>query len=256
MPNLPATTTDLALLRDRYKAAIAAGRLPAKLIPATKEIFGMYPQHAERWVALLEQAKFDPEEAGQAATRYEPVQLVDMRHAIKEPAPTPARLVKYMGEAAAKLILSHYLIEAAKLLNVGKHIEQAQVLYLTDFIMKQYAYLKLSEIKHILDGGVTGRYGQIYDRLDVGVIGHWFYTYDQERTHAMELIQAEAAHNKAQDSKLFHPDVVASLKAAAERTEARVKQSEADRKAEKEREREERKRVLAEQQQILFNHSK
>jgi signal transduction histidine kinase len=117
--------------------------------------------------------------------------------------------------------------------------------------MSQYNYLTIAEIRYVLSCGITGKYGQIYDRLDVAVIGAWFIRYDTERTLALEERWERESHNRAVGGSIFAPEIIDALKSAKDKAEQKDAERKAQRKAEKEKESAERKRIAAEQAELV-----
>lgn len=65
-----------------------------------------------------------------------------------------------------------------ELVRVGKRIDEGAIIKLSKMILKKYWYLTIDEISYCLDGGIEGRYGKIYDRIDAQVILEWLHLYD------------------------------------------------------------------------------
>lgn len=67
--------------------------------------------------------------------------------------------------------------------NIGKTMNQSQVGHAVRAIQEDYFYLKPTELKYCFENAKRGRYGTLYDRIDLAVICEWIEMYLVERTN-------------------------------------------------------------------------
>lgn len=109
-----------------------------------------------------------------------------MEAAIQGQTPTFATVRKYQGEAVTKNAIVEIIAFSAGLLNIGKNLQAHQIGFLADEILQDWYWLKIGELKFIMDQGTRGAYGELYDRLDVNMVMEWIAAYDAQRTEIVE----------------------------------------------------------------------
>lgn len=121
--------------------------------------------------------------------------------AIEMQCPTLVSLKFYSadGEAYQIAVLMALLKEVADNLNIGKSFNNQQLAFAARQIAVEYYFLKISEIRYCFIQGILGRYGQIYDRIDISVLMDWLSKYDAERCLVVEKQQQNAIHEKSKE---------------------------------------------------------
>ncbi len=61
----------------------------------------------------------------------------------------------------------------AKSVNVGKNLDTLQTYETATLLIEKYWYLRLEEFVYVFKRAKLGKYGQLFDRLDVTVISGW-----------------------------------------------------------------------------------
>lgn len=170
-----------------------------------------------RWSAIKESGQFEQDKAELAKfSVLENSRLPAARtakDALNSDIATVATVKKYFGEETAKDALIETIAFAAGLLNIGKNLQPHQIEFLADEILKDWYWLKLSEIKFVMMEGVRGNYGQIYDCLDFRTVIEWLSKYDETRTEIVEQ-NSQRAHisEKAESEKqVVVPDELKKL---------------------------------------------
>lgn len=124
-----------------------------------------------------------------------------VKEALTVEVATLATIRKYMGDETTKDALIETIAYAAGLLNIGKNLQPHQIEFLADEILRDWYWLKLSEIKFVMMEGVRGNYGQIYDCLDFRTVMEWLGKYDEQRTEIVER-DSQRAHIEAKSENV------------------------------------------------------
>lgn len=109
-----------------------------------------------------------------------------VKDAVSSDVATLATIRKYMGEESAKDVLIETIGFASGLLNIGKNLQPHQIDFLADEILREWYWLKISEMKFVMLEGVRGNYGELYDCLDFRTVMQWLAKYDEQRTAVVE----------------------------------------------------------------------
>ncbi len=129
----------------------------------------------------------------------------------RQAAMTPA-LALASGEQLSRLrqrdkpallkALSLLITQLGNSFNVGKNVDTLQVYECATLLAEKYWYLRLEEFVYVFKQARLGKYGKVYDRLDVQVISDWLTTYDTgERLAEMER-RRQVQLEQEMDSKL------------------------------------------------------
>lgn len=114
--------------------------------------------------------------------------IKDIETAIRLQTPTVVSLKNYTegGEAYMIAVIMTIIKDVADNLNIGKSLNNQQLAFCARQIAAEYYFLKISEIRFCFMQGLMGRYGQIYDRIDISILMTWLGQYDSERAVAVE----------------------------------------------------------------------
>lgn len=121
----------------------------------------------------------------------------------------------YRGEALTKSWIIALIYDIFELVMVGKSIGAEAITDLSGFIIAEYYWLTIPDIKLALQRGCTGSYGEIYDRLDVPVIMGWIRSYAAERVQVSEMRRRkqEAEDMKHENSVVMPQEIKDSFAA-------------------------------------------
>lgn len=107
-------------------------------------------------------------------------------------SPSIAVIKKNMGELPAKAFITIILADLVMSFNIGKTMNQAQIVQTVDYLQRDYYFLKPSELKYCFDNAKMGRYADkgkpaVYDAIDMSVIFGWIEKYLEERMGIIEF---------------------------------------------------------------------
>lgn len=117
------------------------------------------------------------------------VKPATMDEAMSGNTPTMATVRKYQGSEMAMGAVVTIIAEGAALLNIGKNLQAHQIEYLAEEIAREYYWLTLADLRYMMKQGIAGKYGEIYDRLDVQVVLGWLTKYVETR---MEIAESKS----------------------------------------------------------------
>lgn len=117
------------------------------------------------------------------------------KQAIFNDSPCFSVLKKELGDEKTKAFLVLILTDVITFFNVGKTMNQTQVVQVVNLLQKTYFYLKPSELKYCFERAKLGVYGKLFDRIDGAIIFDWVECYLQERLGVI-IEQNEHKHEK------------------------------------------------------------
>lgn len=132
-------------------------------------------------------------------------QNLTVEDAIKSPTPHLSVLMKLHSEAEIKAVLVLMLVDHIKFFNVGKSMNETQVVQTVNLILSEYSGYKLEDFAVCFKNRKLGKYGKLYDVLDGSIIMQDLATYDNER---MSFIYAK--HEKERNTGFleYMPDEI------------------------------------------------
>lgn len=114
-----------------------------------------------------------------------------------------SKIRKEIGDAGTKVILIDAIVDLVMFFNIGKTMNQQQVIVTSDLILQKYWYLRLSELKYCFTQAMTGAYGKVYDRIDGAVIFEWIEKYLEERMGAIVQKQTQQHEENKKDVSIL-----------------------------------------------------
>jgi hypothetical protein len=117
---------------------------------------------------------------------------------------TQVSKIKKDNEAGLSKAVKNLIISLAESLNLTNTVNDAQVFEMTLLIIETYWYLKLEELVLIFKNAKIGKYGKMYNRLDIQIICEWIETYLRSEERAMYFEKKNTEHKKKEiDVKLM-----------------------------------------------------
>lgn len=120
--------------------------------------------------------------------------------AIRSELPALATIRKQQGEKVCIAVLIQILADCVEFFNVGKSMNDAQLVETCKLIMNEFYFLKVSDLQLFFSRFKSGYYGQLFDRLDGSVIIIALRAYCEERITTAESLSLEA-HKTAIDEE-------------------------------------------------------
>lgn len=95
--------------------------------------------------------------------------------------PTLQDLKDYRVDGYVEILVKRLFAEVDLALGYEKTLSSDRIDILTKFILDDFWYFKISDLKLAFKNGVKGRYGKLYQHLDIPTIFNWLDTYKLER---------------------------------------------------------------------------
>lgn len=87
-----------------------------------------------------------------------------------------------------------------ELLGLKNPMSEGQIQLCATHILKEFNYLKFSDLSLIFNRIITGQYGEFYESLTIAKVLTFFREYDKERTE-VAVDEAERQHNEFRHSE-------------------------------------------------------
>ena len=148
--------------------------------------------------------------------KFSNVQVSSINEIIKSGKPSIASVKKQYGDEVVKAMLFLEIEALYSFVNIGKNMNQSQIIETVKLIQKNYFSFTLLDFKLFFERMKIGYYGQFYDRLDGSVILSNLMKYEDERMQEYEVYRAKENRDvKKVNAQPLHPKVLEIMKNAA-----------------------------------------
>lgn len=113
------------------------------------------------------------------------------------------RLQNERGEGYVKALLTLLIIDTVDFLNIGKTMNNNQVMQTVELILEDYWHYKVDHFVLVFNKAKKGYFGKQYDRIDGQVIFSWLEQFDREFSSDVESVRSN--ENKRLQKKLQAP---------------------------------------------------
>lgn len=120
--------------------------------------------------------------------------LKSVSDAINAQAPTVAQAKRDCGEEFTHSLLMAWLVRLNELLGLKNSMSESQIQLCATHILKEFNYLKFSDLSLLFNRIITGQYGEFYESLTIAKVLTFFREYDKERTE-VAIDEAERQHS-------------------------------------------------------------
>jgi hypothetical protein len=117
---------------------------------------------------------------------YKTLQTLTVSDALKSNSPSLAAYKAKTSLERTQALMTSILVDVVLFFNVGKSMDEQQVVETTKMILSEYYFLKPEDFKVCFDRAKKGYYGKLYDRLDGSIIMEWLNKYIDERAEVAE----------------------------------------------------------------------
>ncbi len=148
-----------------------------------------------------------------------------------------------LGKQDKKVLLkalSALITQLRQSLNVGKNLDTLQVYECASLLIEKYWYFRLEEFVYVFKQVKLGKYGKVYDRLDVQVISEWLHLYDTSERLAELERQRQLEQKTEADALLSNEEVQRCYQKwkSGEKLDSQLQEEERQREAKEERRKE------------------
>jgi hypothetical protein len=117
---------------------------------------------------------------------------------------TQVSKIKREDEAGLCRAVKNLITNLAESLNLTNSVNEAQIFEMTLLIIETYWHVKLEELVLIFKNAKLGKYGKVYNRLDIQIVCEWIETYLRSEERAIYFEKKNREHkDKGVDKSLM-----------------------------------------------------
>ncbi len=91
---------------------------------------------------------------------------------------------EYDSQVVEDLVLA-YLLNMRKMINAKRHLSDDQIEEIAFEVVNTYSYFTIADIHLVFKWAKLGKYGELYESIDMPKVMSWFERYDDARTQAV-----------------------------------------------------------------------
>jgi hypothetical protein len=153
--------------------------------------YNLHPATLERWeqIKTVMPYKFSQATALRCVDMvaiWPQIKPATFDDAIKADTPTLGALGFYLGGEQAVQLIAEMITAAAILLNVGKNLQKHQLEPIAEVLYTEFKLLTVADFRCALRMGASGKFGQVFDRLDLEVLSSWCAQYWSQKADYCE----------------------------------------------------------------------
>jgi hypothetical protein len=116
--------------------------------------------------------------------------------------------IKKSDKAGLIKAIKNLIVSLSDSLNLSVPLDEAQIFEIALLTIEQYYFLKLDELVLIFKNAKLGKYGKIYNRLDIQIIFEWIEQYlkSEERALYFERINKRRPDLETADMKKVYQE--------------------------------------------------
>jgi len=167
------------------------------------------------WQNLIEQNIFEENKALSTCSNlvadFENLDIYKVEEVFDKEYPPLSTIKKYQGEDMTKKLICAIITHLEESFNLKHELTGVHLKRLSRLVLKEYYFLNIADFHVFIDNVSFGKYGNIYNKLDVITILQLLSKYVEER-HETAF---EKNHNKSSTDKNkhleIHPDIIKKL---------------------------------------------
>lgn len=100
----------------------------------------------------------------------------------RELCPSLAAIRHDYGSEIIEDLIMAYLLEMRKMINAKRHLSDEQIEEIAFEVVNTYYYFTLADIHLVFRWAKMGKYGELYESIDMPKVMSWFEKYDDMRS--------------------------------------------------------------------------
>lgn len=133
-----------------------------------------------------------------------------LKTAVELKTPSLALHRKYWTATHTAVLVIWAIVHYTRKFSVGKGMDDESAELLAEFILDDYYFLTLADIKAAFAMAIKGEFGKIYDRVDAQVVLGWFKEYTERKMSHVEDLRI-INHSKIKHEKQAKMKIPESL---------------------------------------------
>ncbi|GEM55261.1 hypothetical protein B0A58_07340 [Flavobacterium branchiophilum NBRC 15030 = ATCC 35035] len=138
------------------------------------------------------------QEQTQALTNYLPENFIPkvkaiktVKQALEQRTSSLAKIKKNVGTVRTEALIKVYLVRLNDLLDLKKPLSEEAINEIANILTTDYYSLTMTDIVFVLQQAVKGKYGEMFESLNIPKVIKWFEIYFNERCNTAEQMSQD-----------------------------------------------------------------
>ena len=129
----------------------------------------------------------------QALTNYLPEkfwpkvrEIKTIKQVLEQKPSSLAKIKKSVGTVRTEALIKVYLVKLNDLLDLKKPLSEEAINEIANILTTEYYNLSMTDVVFVLQQAIKGKYGEMFESLNIPKVIKWFETYFNERCNTAE----------------------------------------------------------------------
>lgn len=122
--------------------------------------------------------------------------VTTVRQALQTGTSSLAKIRRFVGSEKTEALIKIYLVRMNELLDLKKGLSEEAISEIATTLVQDYYALTMVDIAFVLQQALKGKYGELYDSLNMPKVLKWFEQYFDDRCNQAEQMSNENRQNK------------------------------------------------------------
>ncbi|OWP79937.1 hypothetical protein BWK63_13700 [Flavobacterium covae] len=120
--------------------------------------------------------------------------ITTVKQALEHKTSTLAKISKQVGAVRTEALIKIYLVRVNELLDLKKPLSEEAINEIAHILTTEYYNLNMTDVVFVLQQAIKGRYGEMFETLNISKVVKWFDIYFNERCNTAEEMSYKEAH--------------------------------------------------------------
>jgi hypothetical protein len=121
--------------------------------------------------------------------------ITTVKQALEQGTSSLAKIKKNVGTGKTEALIKVYLVRLNELLDLKKPLSEDAINEIANILVTEYYTLSMTDIVFVIQQAIKGKYGEMYESLNIPKVIKWFDIYFNERCNTAEQM-SNAERNK------------------------------------------------------------
>jgi hypothetical protein len=112
--------------------------------------------------------------------------ITTVKQALEQSTSSLAKIKKNVGAVRTEALIKVYLVRLNDLLDLKKPLSEEAINEIANILTTEYYNLTMTDVVFVLQQAIKGKYGEMFESLNIPKVIKWFETYFNERCNTAE----------------------------------------------------------------------
>jgi len=121
--------------------------------------------------------------------------ITTVKQALEQSTSSLAKIKKNVGTVRTEALIKIYLVRLNEILDLKKPLSEDGINEIANILLTEYYNLSMTDVVFVLQQAIKGKYGEMFESLNIPKVIKWFETYFNERCNTAEQMSNDERNN-------------------------------------------------------------